>query len=91
MTIPTYTHDPNADLDYGWDWSDWLGSDVITASTWSVDPTGPTLHNPTFSDTATTVWISGGTSGAVHRVINHITTDNLREEDSSFRIQVREK
>ena len=29
--------DPNADLDYGFDWTAWLGAtDTITESTWSV-------------------------------------------------------
>ncbi len=54
-----YTKDPDAIKDYGWDWSEFLGQDTISASTWSVD-TGITVDDDDFDTTTATVWLSGG-------------------------------
>ncbi len=56
--------DPAADLDYGFDWTAWLGiADTITLSTWTV-PTesGLTTHSPSISPEGkvTAVWLKAG-------------------------------
>ena len=62
--------DPQALLDYQFDWSDWLSADgdTITDHTVTVS-TGLTLENSTRSSTAVTAWISGGTIGAFRYVV----------------------
>jgi len=55
--------DPNADLDYGFDWTAWLGAtDTITESTWTVPAgSGLTAHSPSISPDGkvTCVWLEG--------------------------------
>lgn len=80
-----FTHDPNADLDYSVDWTEWMYTDdTINASTWTITPTGPTLTNSTFDDTTTTVWVDGGTGNVTYTLTNHITTADGREDDRSI-------
>jgi hypothetical protein len=83
-TIPK---DPNAVLDYGWDWATWLAGDTIVASTW-IAPVGLVVESDAFTDTTTSVWLSGGTQGVTYAVSNRITTAAGRIEDRSLAIQV---
>ena len=59
--------DPNADLDYGFDWTAWLGAtDTITESTWVVPSgSGLTTHSPSISTDGkvTAVWLKSGNAG----------------------------
>lgn len=95
-----FTHDPQADLDYGHDWSGkgWLAGDTITTSTWSITKVHPaeedvamTLHGSTHDDTTTTVWAEGGTDGKDYTVTNHIITAAGREDDRSHKLKVRDR
>lgn len=82
--MSTFRIDPQAKLDYGWDWSDWLDTgDTITASTWTITPTGPTLTDSTHDTTTTTVWVAGAVLGVDYTLTNHITTVEGREDDRS--------
>lgn len=78
---------PGDRLDYGIDWSAWLGSDTITASAWSA-PEGITLESDSHTTTATTVWVSGGTAGQSHTLTNAIETAGGREAQRSLNIRV---
>lgn len=81
-----FEKDPQAILDYGVDWSDWLASgDRLIASTWTV-PAGLTKDSDGFTDTATAIWLSGGTLGQVYTLVNHITTLAGRQEDRTLEI-----
>ncbi|MBK7822928.1 MAG: hypothetical protein IPJ61_18260 [Tessaracoccus sp.] len=93
-TLATYVHDPNANIDYGFDWSDWLvDGDLISASSWSIDPTGPTLSNDTIDDTQklTRCFVAGGDAGTRYVLSNHIFTDAGREDDRSITLKCRER
>lgn len=88
--------DPDAVLDYGHDWSDWLAEgETITESTWSTDPLEDGIEivdaSATFDDTSTTVWLRGGTPNQTYVVSNHITTTEDREDDRSLEIHCRER
>lgn len=86
----TFYKDPNAVLDYQIDWSDWLSSDTISTSTWTV-PDGLTKDSDTKTTTTTTIWLSGGTAGADYTVINRIVTAGARTEERSIFIKVRQR
>ena len=86
----SFDKDPQAVLDYKIDWSSWLGTDTITASTWSAD-TGITIDSNEFNDTETVVWLSGGTEYEQYTVTNHITTLGGREDDRSLTIKMKNK
>ncbi len=85
--------DPNADLDYGFDWSAWLGAaDTITESTWTAPAeSGLVTHSPSISDDGkiTQVWLKAGiVSAVVFSVTNHIQTSGGRQDDRSLRVTV---
>lgn len=87
-----FVKDPDATLDYGFDWSQWLGTDIITSSTWIVD-SGLTVvpASESFDDTTTRVFISGGAVGVVYTVTNRVSTAGSRVDDRSFKITVKER
>lgn len=80
--------DPDANLDYGFDWSAWLAaSETITTSTWIVD-TGLTKGTTSNTTTATTVWLSGGTPGTTYLAVNRIVTNQGRTDDRTVKVLV---
>jgi len=87
----SYVKDPDANLDYSVDWSQWLQSgETITASTWVVT-TGITKGTTSNTTTSTTVWLSGGTDGTKYTATNHITTSLARQDDRSITIRVQQR
>ena len=84
--------DPDARLDYGFDWSKWLKADTISASSWFV-PVGidEATPAPSFTATDTTIWIDGGTVGQSYDLINSIQTAAGRLEDRTLRLTVKER
>lgn len=85
-----FTKDPDAVLDYQIDWSDWLGSDTISTSDWTV-ATGLTGDSDSNTDTTATIWLSGGTAGATYSVTNEIVTNGGRTDNRSFTVYVEER
>ena len=91
MIAKEYFKDPDAVLDYGFNWVDWLETgETISNSIWTV-PTGITEDSTAYSNTATTIWLSGGTLNTDYEVINHITTSEDREDDRTLKIKVRQR
>jgi hypothetical protein len=91
--MTTYLKDPDAVLDYAVDWSAWLPTgDTIVASTWAV-PTGitQTTPPPSFTDTAATIWLAGGTLGQTYELVNHVTTAQGRQDDWTIKVSIRER
>lgn len=82
--------DPDAVLDYGFDWSAWLGTDTISTSSWDV-PTGLTEGANGLSTQSTSVWISGGSVGRTYTVTNRVVTAAGRTDDRSFLLYIAEK
>jgi hypothetical protein len=90
MTIEAFNKDPSAKIDTGWDWSAWLGTDTITASSWTV-PTGLTSVDESNTTTTTTIWLTGGTHGQDYSLVNQITTAGGRIDQRTIKVQVRER
>ena len=68
-----YSKRPGNAATYAQDWSDWLGADTIESAAWDV-PDGLTGSQATFTDTTTSIKLSGGTSGVDYEVVCTITT-----------------
>ena len=85
-----YVHDPEANLDYSVDWTDWIGTDTISSVTWTV-PTGLTKGIQTKTDTIATVWISGGTAGTSYSVECKITTAGGRTDERTITLRCQER
>ena len=83
--------DPQAVLDYGFDWSDWLAvGETVSTSSWVVEA-GITKDSDTNDSTTTTVWLSGGTAGEDYTVTNTIVTSASRTDERSIIVFVRER
>jgi hypothetical protein len=79
--------DPDATLDWIFDWNDWLGeTEIITAVEFIVDPGITVTQNSKTTKTAT-VWLAGGTEGEVYRVTCRITSSEGRIDDRSFTLR----
>ena len=90
--MPTiFLLDPNADLDFGFDWTDWLATgETISVSAWALSPaTGLSKHGESESDGVTLVWLKDIVAGVTHRVTNSITTSTTppRKDDRSFYVK----
>ena len=85
--LESFRKGPDEVLDYAGDWSDWLGSDTIVTSTWTV-PTGLTKDSDTATTTTTTVWLSGGTLGEQYDLEACVETSAGRTACRTIRIHV---
>jgi S1-C subfamily serine protease len=71
----------------------YLQGDIITASTWTVTGTDALLvvASSSFTNTTTTVKLTGGTVGVTYGVINHITMASTLEDDRTLYVEVVQK
>lgn len=91
---PWITKDPDAVLDYSFDWSDWLqAGELIASHVVTVD--GVTKNSDTRSGAVVTAWISGGeaTGGSPASVTCSVTTDSVpaRTEHRTVYLRIRER
>lgn len=89
-----FEKDPDAKLDYTWDWTDWLGIDTIDTFSFDV-PQGITLLDTPapeiVDDIKVKAWFEGGTANAVYPVVCKIVTVNGREEDKTAIFKMKPK
>ena len=88
----SFVEDPDALLDYEWDWAAWLGADTIASHTVTA-AAGLTVVSSSATSTAVTAWlrINGGSVGASYAVTCHIVTAAGREDDRTLTITVQER
>jgi|RifOxyB1_1023888.scaffolds.fasta_scaffold64347_1 hypothetical protein len=87
----SYIKDPDAKLDYGFNWTDWLADgETISSSAWTI-PTGLTEVSESNTSVLTTVWVSGGTHGTDYELVNRIVTSAGRQEDRTIKLKVRNR
>ncbi len=82
--------DPDAKLDFFFDWTRWLAGDSITSATWDV-PDGLTKESSNIDGDRTVVWLSGGTAGQKYEVTVRVTTAGGRIDDRTATLRVRER
>jgi hypothetical protein len=89
-----FTKDPDAVVDFGIPWAEWLGTDTISAApnscTWLV-PTGITSVLQTNTTTAAWIWLSGGTVGTEYALCNRIVTAGGRTQDQTIYVIIEER
>lgn len=91
MAVKTYTKDPDAVLDYIFDWTDWLSpNEEITTSTMLVSA-GLVIDTSSHGNYTATAWVSGGTAGRPYLLTNRITTNQGRTDDRSVTIRVTDR
>ncbi len=85
-----FIKDPDAVLDYTFNWASWLGTDTIASSTVTAED-GLTVDSKSQTSTAVTAWLSGGTAKESYSVTCHIVTAAGREDDRTIGITVQER
>ena len=82
--------DPNAVLDYSWDWTAWLDTgETITSHT--LIPTGVTVESSAVVGSSVVAWISGGTAKSTASVTCRITTSDGRTDDRTMTLWIQER
>lgn len=96
--FPTHTHDPDAVLDYQWDWSAWLADGdaidtaTVTPATKTDDDAPLAVDSVTVGDTTVTAWISGGSVAcSPYLVTCHIECTSGRADDRTIQLKVKER
>lgn len=86
-----FVKDPNARLEWLFDWADWLadGETISTSSVTADD--GLTVDTVSHGGSSAVAWLSGGVAGATYRVTNHITTSETRADDRSIIVRVMDR
>lgn len=88
--------DPNAVLDYVFDWSDWLDAlpDAIASHSVAVEAGDCTVLNSVINGKTVVVWLSGGTAGTTAKVRCRITcnaTTPARVDDRTLYVKIRDR
>lgn len=92
MTTTIWTHDPDAHLDYTWDWTAWLAEaeTITTAEIIAVD--GITATDTGHDDTSVTTWVTTTLEPGKHgRITCRITTSAGRVDDRSITLQISDR
>lgn len=84
----TYIKDPQAELDYAFDWTDWLGSgEALSGTSWTV-PAGLTKISETYTPYVSVCRIGGGAVGTSYIVTCRITTNQGEVDRRSLLLTV---
>lgn len=86
MAASSYLKDPDAVLDYEFDWSQWL-ADGETIASKTVTVTGVTLDSSSSDATSVVAWVSGG-SDSYATVACRITTTAGRTDERTIRLTI---
>lgn len=89
---PTIDKDPDAVLDYSFDWNPWLQplGDTIVSHQFLAEG-GLVIDSSANDSTTATAWVSGGTTGKTERLTCRITTADGRTDDRSVFLKVLER
>lgn len=91
MALDTFRKDPNAVLDYEFDWSQWL-EPAETISSHTATVTGGVVKDSSANNaSAVIVWVSGGTAGVEATVACRITTSLARTDERTITLRVQER
>ncbi len=91
----TIDKDPNAVLDYTFDWAAWLTpiEDTIASVAWVVPAAAGSIEveSSTSTSTTATAIVSGGVVGQKERLTCRITTADGRVDDRSVFLKIKER
>jgi hypothetical protein len=91
MATTDWLKDPDAVLDWVWDWSEWLANgETITNSVFEAS-VGIEIQSTSNTATSATVWLAGGSPGQPYRVSNRITTTAGRIDERTITVRVIER
>ena len=73
-------------LDYKIDYTNWLLTDTITSSVW--EASGLTTDSTSYTNTSSTIFLSGGNLGQRYDVKNTISTAGGRTDERCFKVRI---
>ena len=86
--VSTFKKDPDAVLDFLFDWSQWLLFNE-TISSYTVTPdSGLTVDSTSQSNSVVAVWLSGGTVGKTYELKCKILTSMSRTDKRTMIIEI---
>lgn len=93
MAVSIFTKDPDAVLDYKFDWSNWLESDETISSAVVTVSSGITKNSDSITDSGSsvTVWLSGGTQEESFYVSCKIVTSKSRTDERTMEVRVKNR
>jgi hypothetical protein len=86
-----FIKDPNAVLDYKWDWTAWLpAGDTITTAVVAVASGDVAINSQSNTTNSVTAWISAGTVGTEAELRARVTTAQGRTDDRTITLMIQE-
>jgi len=86
--VPSFIKDPQAVLDFNWDWSAWLGEGETITDTNVTPDAGLTVNSSRINGDVVSAWLAGGAVGASYSVACTISTSAGRTETRRIQISV---
>lgn len=86
--VPSFIKDPQAVLDFNWDWSAWLGDGETITDQAVMPDAGLTVNSSSIDGDVVAAWLAGGAVGATYTVACSITTSAGRTETRRVQIVV---
>jgi len=87
----TFIKDPDAVLDYYFDWTDWLDDGETISSRTVTVQSGLTKASDAESGGIVVAWLSGGTVGTTYTVACKVVTSDGRTDERSMHIKVQQR
>ena len=92
MAQNVFNKDPNATLDYGFDWSQWLDVGEIITSYTITTACGLTSASSISTVSGSVItWLTGGTTGERYSVACLIVTSASRIDERTMKIDVKKR
>lgn len=88
--MSAFTIDPDAQLDYAFDWSAWLAEGETITAHELVATDGITIDSDAEASGVVTVWVSGAIVPR-QKITCRITTNQGRQDDRTITLNVRER
>ncbi|GJH14948.1 hypothetical protein CBA19CS22_00420 [Caballeronia novacaledonica] len=86
--VPSFIKDPQAVLDFSWDWAEWLGEGETITDKIVTPDAGLTVNSSSINGEVVAAWLAGGVAGTTYTVACTITTSAGRTEARRIQISV---
>lgn len=85
----SFIKDPNAVLDYMWDWTDWLpAGDTISTADVTLAAGDVVINSESNTTSTVTAWISGGTQSTDAQLTARVVTAQGRTDDRTITLHI---
>lgn len=90
---PSIPKDPDAALDYIFNWTEWLALGGDSIASYAVTVNGVTKDSDARTGAYVTAWVSGGTAGETASVTCSVTTNSTppRTDHRTVYLKIRER